>query len=1078
MKDILLAFIRNNVFANVLLSIVIGTGMLSAFMMVREFFPEFSVDTITVEVLYPGQDPVEVEEGINRKIEEAIDGLEGIKRYTTVALENQGRAIIEVSEGYDVDEVYDRIRNAVDSIPSFPADAEKPIITKLTFKNVVLYLALSGDLDERTLKEWAERSKDELQRLDGVTQVNVFGAREYEIAIEVSEQGLREYNLSFSHVTDAVRRGSMNLSAGVLRTTGEEIRLRTVGRKYTGAEMAEIVVLARADGTSIKLGDIATIRDEFTDDRIIAEFNGKPSVLIGVFKTPDEDAIAIAETVREWAEQRNDTLPEGASVSIWSDRSYLIRDRINLLLGNGFVGLILVFCLLWLFLDLRLSFWVAMGIPTSLSGALALLWGIGGTINMISLFGLIMVLGIIVDDAIVIGEAIYVHRKKGDPPMRAALNGVAEVGMPVIAAVTTTIVAFIPLLFVGGVMGKFIAVLPVVVIAALSVSLTEALIILPAHLNHLPDLNAAVGPGHPIKRRARAVRRHISHGMEWFTGHVYEPFVAWALQWRYVAACVAIASVLIMVGILKGGFVKYVMFPEMDGNDIVATIEFPHGTPISVTNAAVAQTRQALERLAASSETISGEPMIRNIYSVAGQAGDGFLVREGPNLGEVRVELLETEQRGINSNDINRAWEREAGRIPGALSQTFAGMEEGPPGSAIEVWLQGEHMEDLLGGAAMLKERLRRYEGVYQVADDFRPGKNELQLDLKPEARALGLTLADLAQQVYAGFYGEEAMRIQRGRDDIRVKVRYTEDERSTLARLDSVRIRTPRGDEVPFHSVANVLYGQGFSSITRVDGLRLVKVTAEVDHKTANADEIMADLVGTGFMAGLQQKFPALMWSHEGPNKDNRDAMSTLVIGFPAALFGIFVIIATIFRSYAQTLIIMVTVPFGIIGAVLGHLIMGYDITMLSMFGMVALAGVVVNDAIVLIESINSRLSEGMPVFEAIRKGGARRFRAIFLTSASTIGGLAPLILERNLQAQFLIPMALSIAAGVGFATLLTLVLEPCLLAILNDLRRVFHLLVHRQWPTREEVEPATRRNVDVLQSLPLEVEVPATTI
>ncbi len=648
--------------------------------------------------------------------------------------------------------------------------------------------------------------------------------------------------------------------------------------------------------------------------------------------------------------------------------------------------------------------------------------------------------------------------------MRAALNGVIEVGMPVFAAVTTTIVAFVPLLFVGGIMGKFIAILPVAVIAALVISLAEGLIILPAHLNHLPDLNADAGPGHPFKRRSRAIRRHISHGMEWFVARVYEPFLAWVLGWRYVAVCVAVAVVFMMVGVLQAGFVKYVMFPKLDGNDIVAAIEFPHGTPIGVTEAAVEKTRAALEAVAARTETLSGEPMVRNVYTVAGQTGDGFMVRQGPYLGEVRVELLETEERGIHSDDINRLWEQEVGPIPGALSQTFAGMESGPPGSAIEVWLQGEEMADLLGAAALLKEKLQGYEGVYQVADDFRPGKNELQLDLKPEARSLGLTLADLAQQVYAGFYGEEALRIQRGRDDIRVKVRYTEDQRSTLARLDSVRIRTPRGDEVPFHSVAQVRYGQGYSSITRVDGLRLVKVTAEVDQKNANADEIMTDLSDSGFMAGLQRRYPELVWSYEGPKKDSADAMSTLKIGFPAALFGIFVIIATIFRSYAQPFIIMVTVPFGIIGAVLGHLIMGYDITMLSMFGMVALSGVVVNDAIVLIESINNRIAEGVPVFEAIRKGGARRFRAIFLTTASTIGGLAPLILERNLQAQFLIPMALSIAAGVGFATLLTLLLEPCLLAILNDLRRVVHLLVHRRWPTREEVEPAIHRNVDVL--------------
>ncbi len=1062
MKALIRRLISNNVFANVVLIIIIITGIVSAKRMVREFFPEFSVETIFVEVPYPGADPEEVEEGISRKIEEEVDSLEGIKRYTTVSSENIARTIIEVREDYPVDEVYDRVRNAVDSISTFPVDAEKPILSQLTLRNEVLYLALWGNQSERVMKEWAERIKDELQQLPGLSQVTVFGTRDYEISIEVSEDRLREYGLSFDQVASAVRRGSMNLSAGTIRTQDEEIRLRTIGRSYTGADFAKIVVLAKPDGDIITLDRVADIRDGFTEDPIEATFNGEPAVMLGIYKTQEEDAIAIADTVTEYMKEKTPSLPEGVHISPWSNRSDLIRDRISLLTRNGIMGLCLVFILLWTFLDLRLSFWVAMGIPISLSGAMALMYMVGGTINMISLFGLIMVLGIIVDDAIVVGEAIYVHRKNGDPPLTAAVNGVCEVGLPVIAAVLTTVVAFIPLGFVGGVMGKFIAILPLVVIAALLVSLIEGLFLLPAHLSHLPDMNADVGPGHPWKRRAKRIRRGISNGLEYFADHIYRPFAEKTIRWRYITFSIAICAMLLATGLFEAGFLHFVMFSRVDGNDVVASIEFPQGTPFEVTRDAVEKTQKALERVATKMETISGDPLIQNIYAVTGEAGEGFEARQGPNMGSVRVELLPTEKRGIYSEDINVAWEKEVGPIPGALSQTFTGLESGPPGSAIEVWLQGEDMDVLLAAAEQIKDKLRAYDGVYQISDDFRPGKNELQFNIKPEARALGLTLDDLARQVYAGYFGEEALRLQRGRDDIRVRVRYTEDERRTVADLDKVRIRTPQGYEVPLFSVADVKYARGFSSITRVDGLRLVKVTAEVDTKRANADNVLNDLEESGYLPNLRKQIPGFSYAFEGPKKDSRDAFAGLAIGFPIAMFGIYIIIATIFRSYIQPLIVMITVPFGFIGAMLGHLALGYDLTIMSVFGMVALAGVVVNDAIVLIECFNALIAEGVPFFEALPRAGARRFRAVMLTTVTTVGGLTPLIMEQDLQAQFLIPMAVTIAAGVAFATLLTLLFIPCMLGVLSDFRRIFHYLRYRTWVAAEDLEPARRRYVD----------------
>jgi len=778
MREFISAFVRNRVLANVLLLIIVVVGVLATFNMNREFFPEVSVDMITVTVPYPGADPEEVEEGRSRRIEESLDGIEGIKRYYTTSSENVGSAVVEVQDDADLGVVTDKVRNAIDSISTFPLDAEKPVISEVQFRRNVMYLMIWGDLPERQLKELAEHIKDDLQRIPGISQVTIAGARSYEIAIEVSEEQLREYGLTFADVSRAVRRGSLNLSGGVMRTKGEEIRVRTVGRKYTGKDFASIVVLASLDGEIITLDRLATVNDGFTEDTISATFNGEPCVMVALFQTGTEDAIGIAESVQKYIAAKH--LPEGVDISPFLDMTTMIRARIRLLTHNGLIGLTLVFLLLWLFLDLRLSFWVAMGIPISLAGAMAIMWAQGGSINMISLFALIMVLGIIVDDAIVVGEAIYVHRKRGQGHFEAATEGVMEVALPVIAAVTTTIVAFVPLGFTSGIMGKFIAIIPVGVIAALSISLIECLFLLPAHLNHLPDLNADVEMGHPWKRRVQRMRRKISHGMEWFIEHVYLPFVGKAVRWRYISLCVAISVILFTVGLYKGGVLKFVMFPPVDGDMLVSSIEFPDGAPSEVTRDAVEQTRRALERAVGRFESSSGEPIVKGVFAIVGQSGDEQQRSRGSNVGQIIVELLKTERRNVHYQDINVAWEEEVGAIPGVISQTFTGMEVGPPGANIEIWLQGDDMDMLLAASGDLKRKLRSYDGIYQVQDDFRPGKTELRVALKQEAHALGLTLDDLAGQLYAGYYGMEAVRFQRGRDDIRVRVRYPLGERKT----------------------------------------------------------------------------------------------------------------------------------------------------------------------------------------------------------------------------------------------------------------------------------------------------------
>ena len=1057
MKPILTAFARNTVFANIVLVLIFMAGGLASVSMVRENFPAFSLDMIQISVPYPGADPEEVEEGISRKIEEAIEGVEGIRQYTTYSSENRSTTVIEIKESYAIRQVLDRVRSQVDSISTFPPDAEKPVLTELLFKEPVVLLYLTGDMSEHRLKQWAESVKDEIQQLPPVSQVAIFGARDYEINIEVSEVRLREYGLSFDRVVDAVRRSNLNLAGGTIRTQAEDIRIRTMGRRYAAADLASIIVKADPSGDVVTLDRVAIIDDGFSEDPIRASINGEPSLMLIVFKTGEEDAIAISTAIGRYLGIKEKQLPEGAELKILYDNTDMLRARIRLLTRNGAIGLGIVFFLLGAFLNARLSFWSGMGIPVSIAGAMAIVWAMGETINMISLFGFILALGIVVDDAIVVGEAIYVHRQQGQPPLVAAVEGVCEVGMPVVAAVLTTIVAFTPLLYVGGYMGKFIAIFPKVVISCLAISLLECLLLLPAHLSDLP------APGQPEPKTHRwrwavgAVNRVTSRGLEWFVARVYTPFLGMALRWRYVSLCTAVSILLLTTGMVSGGLLKFEVFPEIDGFIATATLEFPNGTPAAVTQQAARQVEAALIRLAERTPTLSGDPFLKDRLAIVGQTL-GDIPSFGPHFGAVQAILLASEKRGVHTKDFMVQWEREIGRVPGIKSLTFAGLQTGPPGAPIEVWLQGRDMADILAASRELMDRLRQFDGVIQIRSDFSPGKNEVRLALKPEARSLGLTVNDLARQIYAGYYGDEAVRLQRGRDDIRIKVRYTADERSRFSELERVRIRTASGHEVPLLSVADLRFTPGYSTIRRTDGVRRVAVSADVDSGRANAGEIFAEL-SAHFFPRLKERHPDLTVALQGEQKKMRESFDPLFVGFPLAILGIFIVVSTMFRSYTQPFVILFTVPFGIIGGIYGHLLLGYDLSIMSVFGMVALAGVVVNDAIVLIERINANLAEGLPFFEAIVKGGARRFRAIFLTTVSTVGGLTPLILERDLQARFLIPMAISIAAGVAFATVLTLVLIPSLLVILNDLRLLAHRFRHGSWPLRAAVEPARGR-------------------
>ncbi len=1062
MRAFIAAFVRNRVFANIVLVMIFLIAIFAVKNMIRETFPQFSMDRVMVTVAYPGADPEEVEEGISRKIEEALQDVQGIKEYETTSRENISSTIVEVKDGYDLNEVLDRVRNKIDSISTFPVDAERPVVEEIILRDAVTMIALTGDMPESRAKEWAERVKDALQQLPEISQVIILGTRPYEIGVEISESRLREYGLSFEQVADAVRRSSLNMSGGTLRTEGGEIRLRTLGRKYTGEELASVVVIARPSGEIITLDRLGTVVDGFTEDPVIARVNGKRAVFLNVMKTNDEDALKIAATVRQYVEAEAPQLPPELGMEIIYDWSTMLSARISLLVKNGTIGLCFVFLLLWVFLDLRLSFWAGMGMPISVAGALGIMWAVGATINMISLFGLIMVLGVIVDDAIIVGEAIYRQRQGGKEPLQAAVDGLCEVGLPVVAAVLTTIVAFIPLAYIGGIMGKFISILPVVVIACLLVSLVECLLLLPAHLGELPDPEAEKNRStrNPFRRFANAMHCTTGEGLKKFIEGPYKRFIQHVIRTRYIAFSVSIAVFLATVGVIRGGLIKFQMFPAFDGFIVSATAEFPDGTPVEVTQAAVEHIEDSLERMAEKKETASGDTLVTHSLAVIGQALYDF-GKSGTHIGFVQGIFLDSEKRGIPSSELMVDWEKEVGQIPGIAAMTFEEMEAGPPGAPIELWIQGLDIDTLLDASEALQEQLKQYAGVFQIQSDYRTGRNELRLRLKPEARALGVTVNDLARQINAGYFGSEAVRLQRGRDDIRVRVRYTADERTRLSDLERIRIRTQNGVEIPLLAVADFEFGPGLTSINRKNGMRNIAVTAQVDKSVANAREITADLE-SGVLAGLMSEYSGVYISIQGEKKDSMESMSSLMVGFPIAIVGIFIIVATIFRSYVQPVIILITVPFGIIGAVYGHMLMGLELSMMSMFGMVALTGVVVNDAIVMIEAVNTNLKNGVPVFDAILQGGMRRFRPVLLTSLSTVGGLTPLILETDFQAQFLIPMALSLAAGVGFATIITLVIVPSLLAILSDLRCGAYRLRHGEWPEREAVEPATERGAE----------------
>ena len=1032
-------FARNPVAANLMMVLIIVSGLIATTTVKEEVFPEIQLDQISIQVPYLGAAPEEVESGVVIRIEEALQGIDGIKELQSTASEGMASVLVELELGADPRRVVDEVKNNVDAITTFPLQTERPIIRELTARSQVTDIAISGQTDVFALKALAEQVRDELTVMPEISQVDIVSAPPYEISVEVSEIALRRHGMTFDQVADAVRRSSLDLPGGSVRTDGGEILLRTIGQAYRGNEYENLVLWTRSDGSRLRLGDVATVVDGFAETDQQARFDHEPTVLVSVFRTGDQSALDIAAAVQSYVERTRARLPEGVSMTTWLNEAEGLNDRLTLLLRNGAAGFALVFVVLALFLELRLAFWVSLGIPISFLGAVALMPGFDVSVNVISLFAFILVLGIVVDDAIIVGENIYRHQEKHGQGLRGAIEGAREIGKPVTFAVLTTVAAFMPLMFVPGMMGKIFRVIPLVVIPCLLFSLVESLGILPAHLSHVPRRGA---PG-----RWRRLQSHVAGGLKEFVERVYAPVLEAALRWRYVTVAVGLATLLLTGGMVLGGWTSFHFFPSIEEDFMSASVTMPQGTPVETTSRAVAKLEAGAARLRARLQQETGIDYFRHVSTAVGDqpmassAGPTASVQSAgaSNVGEVTVELLPAETRSFTSEQLGNLWREATGGIPEAVEVKFD-MSMMDPGADVDVQLAGPDIERLRDAAEEVKRRLETYAGVYGISDSFRAGKQEMQIGIKPAAETLGLTLQDLGRQVRQAFYGEEAQRIQRGRDDIRVMVRYPRDDRRSLGDLENMRIRTPNGGEVPFSQVAEVEPGRGFASIKRVDRNRAVNVTASVDPAVTSADAVISDL-RTRILPEVLAGYPGVFYTFEGAQAEQADALGGLWLGFLLALLMIFALLAVPLRSYVQPLIIMAAIPFGLVGAVWGHIVMGLDVSMMSMFGLVALTGVVVNDSLVMVDFINrarnARTGLGRRLQAAIREAGSHRFRPILLTSLTTFFGLAPLMLERSMQAAFLVPMAVSLAFGVLFATFITLILVPVSYLILDDLQR-----------------------------------------
>lgn len=1073
MEGIISWFSKNHVAANFLMALIIIYGVITWPTLKKEIFPETAIDAIQISVPFPNATPEEVEKGIIVPIEEAIQNLDGVDTINSTATQGSANITVYVAVGYKTRDVMDDVKTRVDAISNLAEQAEEPILEQLILKNQVLSLALSADTTEAALRDLADEIRTALLTYeDGetkITQINIAGVRDYEISIEISETRLQQYGLTFDQVAQAIRQSSLDLPGGSVRTSTGEILFRTESRRYNAEEFSDITIFTRPDGSSVKLSDVAFIRDAFKEGDIDTRFNGRPALLINVLRVGNEDTLKIANTVKKYiTEEAPKVLREGVSLQVWRDDSLLLKGRLDLLVRNGIFGLILVAIVLALFLRPSLAFLVALGIPVSFCGAVILMPYTGISINLISLFAFILVLGIVVDDAIVIGENVYRRMRTGEDPAIAAPKGTHEVGVVVIFGILTTAMAFTPMLGLSGVSGKIWPNIPLIVIPTLIFSLLQSKLILPSHLALLRAYD-------PDRDRNWLMRFQgfFSRGLENFVDRIYRPVLSVCLNFRWVVLTAFISLLFICFAYVRNGHIRFEFLPTVEGDVISARLQMSEGVPFEATQRAINQLTNAGIALGEKFKDNDGNPVIKNVLASAGSQPFvlGFEGLGGAptatNLGEVTIELQPAANRVFDTDQLISQWRENTGPVAGAIDLLFR-TETASGGNAIDLEITGPDIESLKQATEEMKGYLNKIEGVIDVSDSDKEGKRELKLGILPQAEALGLRLQDVANQIRQGFFGEEIQRLQRGKDEVIVYVRYPRNERKSIADLQNARIRTPDGAEVPFSEVATATFGRSPSSIQRTDGQRAIRITADVDKGAgANANEVVALLkqgqetfearwklnlfnkiaewtgneittVEDGPIKRVLDKYPGVKIKFQGEQKDQAESVGEIGTKFILALMGMYILMAVPLRSYIQPIIIMSVIPFGLIGSVIGHVIMQYNLSIMSMCGTIALAGVVVNDSLVLVDYVNREIEKGHDLLTAAWEAGAARFRPILLTSMTTFAGLTPMLAETDLQAKFLIPMAVSLSFGIIFATAITLILVPCFYLMIYDLGKI----------------------------------------
>lgn len=1010
-------FAKNHVAANLLMICIIGLGAYHLVAKIPlEVFPSIETDVVSVSVTLRGSTPEDAELSVATRIEEALMDLEGVEEITSRSTEGGSSVNVEVEQGYDPRQILDDVKNRVDAINTLPGEAERPIISLAIRKRDVIDVTIAGDVTEKEIRQIAEKVRDDLLKTNGITQVEVQGVRDYEIAIELPQDRLREYDLTLSEVSTAIQQSSIDLSAGNIKTDGGDVLIRSKGQAYRQDEFERIILKTHSDGTVLTLGDIAQITDGFEEAAIRTRFDGERAATLSVYRVGKQSAIEVADKVKAYIAEQQTKLPSGITISYWSDDSVVVKKRISTLLSNALQGGILVLILLGLFLRPAVAFWVFIGIPVSFLGSFVVLSAFGFTLNIISLFGFIVVLGIVVDDAIVTGENIYKHLEKAENGLQASIVGTQEVAVPVTFGVLTTVAAFVPILFIEGNRGAFFAQIPAVVIPVLLFSLIESKFVLPAHLKYLKVRQQT----DPTKQnKLQQIQQKFAVGFELAILKYYQPALKLCLHnKRNTLICFCGILGIIMAAVMVG-HTKFTFFPRVPSETVSVNVTMPNGTPFEVTDTHIERiTRIAQDLQKEYVDPVTNESVILHILSQTGRRGNAAS-------GRVRFQITPPEELNfqLTSQELAREWRERVGEIPGAEEVIFRA-EFGRSGDPINIQLRGNDFVRLNKVAEEVKARLATYPSVFDINDSMADGKEEIQIELKTEAYLLGITRSQVISQVRQAFYGVQAQRIQRGRDDVRVMVRFPRDERNSVANLNNMLIRAADGTQVPLSQVARFVPGKSPTSIYRIDGYRTLNVVADVDKEQVNMTVLNQDLLN--YLDELIAQYPSVDYVMDGEAKEQEESFQSLYWGLLGVLFAIYALLAIPLKSYTVPLIVMSIIPFGIIGAMFGHWLMGMDLTIMSVWGLLALLGVVVNDSLVLVDYIGKQRQKGIDVTEAVLTAGAARFRPVMLTSLTTFIGLMPLLFEKSTQAQFLIPMAVSLGFGIIFATLITLLLVP----------------------------------------------------